>query len=137
MLNAGLMDLFVAEWHETPINYAVVDTVSEPIYHWGATTDAAFSSGCPPTGQLLHFEAMCRYRREGRALYDLGGAPGARPTAPHPNLGVWRFKFNFGGRYVPLIGEWHLELGLAGKIWNRLRAASRSPVVHRRRVMVE
>jgi hypothetical protein len=81
---------------------------------WGAVVDAAWEPGCPPTGQALHFSAMCHYRRLGYPFYDFGGTPGPVPDPVDPNYTVWRFKNEFQGRYVEYAGVFTAILDRTG-----------------------
>jgi lipid II:glycine glycyltransferase (peptidoglycan interpeptide bridge formation enzyme) len=106
----GQGDLFVARFGEEARNYVYVSCVGEPIYHWGALAEAGQEPGCPPTGQVTQYAAMCHYRSRGKRLYDLGGSPGPVPEPGHENYGVWRFKHAFGGPYVRYVGVWRRVL---------------------------
>ncbi len=107
-------DLFVAKFRDIARNFLYVGRVGTPVYNWGAVVDAAWDEGCPPTGQALHFAAMCRYRRDGHPFYDFGGTPGPVPERDDPNYSVWRFKYEFQGRYVEFQGVWTTVLDRTG-----------------------
>ncbi len=107
---AGLGDLYVARYSDVPRNYLYVGATGNPIYHWGALLDAAREKGCPQTGQFLHYTAMCRYRSLGKRIYNFGGSPGPEPEPEHPNFTVWKFKHEFAGDYVHMIGSWQKTL---------------------------
>jgi lipid II:glycine glycyltransferase (peptidoglycan interpeptide bridge formation enzyme) len=110
LARAGQGDLFVARYRDVPRNYLFLGTTRDPIYHWGALTEAAKEEGCPQTGQILHYAAMCHYRRLGKPVYDFGGSPGPVPEPTHPNFTVWKFKHEFNGRYVRYLGQWRRTL---------------------------
>lgn len=56
---------------------------------------------------LMHWEAMKRARKEGCAIYDLLAiAPFGKKN--HPHAGLTRFKEQFGGESVRLLGCWDL-----------------------------
>jgi hypothetical protein len=102
----GHGDLFVANFRGEARNYVFASSIGEPIYHWGALAEAGLEPGCPPTGQVIQYGAMCHYRACGKRLYDFGGSPGPDPDPAHPNYGVWRFKHAFGGPFVRYFGTW-------------------------------
>jgi hypothetical protein len=110
LIEANLAELFVARFQGIPRNYIAVDGVGQPVYNWGALADAAFESGCPQTGQALHYAAMCHFRAIGRVVYDFGGSPGPTPEPGHHNFDVWKFKHEFGGQYVLFLGHWKRTL---------------------------
>ena len=110
MALAGHCDLFVARFRGTVRNFLLVGTTNMPTYTWGSLAEAAREPGCPPTGEALQFFAMCRYRAMGKPAYDLGGTPGPVPESSHPNYHVWKFKYEFGGRHVKLMGSWKRSL---------------------------
>jgi len=132
LVEAGLGALFIARFNDRPRNYLFTGSVGNPFYHWGALADAAHEDGCPPTGQALHFTAMCHYRGLGRDYYDLGGTPGPEPDPSHPNYSVWKFKHQFGGDFIDYLGSWNRNLRplragalrTAKDVFNRLRRAN-------------
>jgi hypothetical protein len=102
--------LFVASFEGVPRNYLFVSSIGEPAFDWGAVASAARDDRCPPTGQLLHYAAMCFYRAAGKTSYDFGGSPGPIPIPGHENYGVWRFKYGFHPEYVAFSGLWRRTL---------------------------
>ncbi len=99
-------ELFVASFEGVPRNFLFVSSIGEPVYQWGAAAPASHEGGCPPTGQWLHYTAMCHYRALGKTCYDLGGSFGPVPIPGHENHGVWRFKYGFQPEYVAFSGFW-------------------------------
>jgi len=116
LFERGYFRLFGAEYQGNLCNMALTDALGVPQYVRGATSGAAFESGVPPTGQTLHYEIMKHFRQQGGTYYDLGGVPGPEPQRRHPNYTVWRFKHEFGGRYVELMPRYQLSLGIFGKM---------------------
>lgn len=99
----GHLHLYAARWRGELMNLALVDALGLARWELGASTDALVEKSAPPTGQVLHFEIMRSLRDHGRRHYDMGGAPGPEPRADHPNYTVWRFKHEFGGRFVEFL----------------------------------
>ncbi|HSX41794.1 MAG TPA: peptidoglycan bridge formation glycyltransferase FemA/FemB family protein [Candidatus Saccharimonadales bacterium] len=65
---------------------------------------------------LLHWEAIKTAKKKGLAIYDLLAiAPPDQPNHPYANL--TRFKSQFGGRSVRLLGSWDL---VSRPFWYRL-----------------
>ncbi len=102
---AGAARLYCSRHEGKRINMILVSTVGAPLYEWGAIAPRDDSGGAPPTGELLHYEAMCRALDGAHAFYDLGGSPGPEPIPEHPNYSVWRFKKKLGGEFVWFVGE--------------------------------
>jgi len=111
---AGVADLFVARFQGVARNFLYVGRIGTPVYNWGAVMDSAWEPNCPPTGQALHFGAMCQFRNQGYPFYDFGGSPGPVPVVDDPNYTVWRFKNEFQGRYVEFGGVWTAVLDRTG-----------------------
>ena len=114
LLGRGHFRLFVARYQDRICNMALLDALGVPRYLYGATTEAAFEKGVPPTGQALHFGAMQWFRERGVRHYDLGGSPGPVPEKGHPNYSVWCFKHDFGGQFVHTIPYYRCALSLLG-----------------------
>ena len=114
LLGRGHFRLFVARYQDRICNMALLDALGVPRYLYGATTEAAFEKGVPPTGQALHFGAMQWFRDRGVQHYDLGGSPGPVPEKGHPNYTVWCFKHDFGGQFVWTIPYYRRALSLLG-----------------------
>jgi lipid II:glycine glycyltransferase (peptidoglycan interpeptide bridge formation enzyme) len=56
---------------------------------------------------LMHWEIMKKAKKEGCLIYDLlAVAPPDKPQ--HPHVGLSRFKAQFGGEEVRLLGSWDL-----------------------------
>jgi Acetyltransferase (GNAT) domain len=136
LIEAGFADLFVARFKGVPRNYIVIDSINGPVYHWGAIAESAFEDGCPQTGQPLHYGAMRHYRSLGHTEYDLGGSPGPVPDSSHQNFSVWKFKHEFGGRYVSFLGHWQRVLRpMSAAVIEFLRRSSRPTTALRKRIM--
>lgn len=103
-IDRGLGTLLVAKQGETRLNCIFVGHVGAPLYEWGAIAPRPDGKSVPPTGELLHYDALCRFREHPHGYYDLGGSPGPEPIEGHPNYTVWRFKKKLGGTYVAHVG---------------------------------
>jgi len=110
----GYLRLFGAVYEDEPVNMALVDALGMARWEVGASTETLFEKKVPPTGQPLHFGIMQWLRDHGVKYYDMGGAPGREVAKDHPNYPVWRFKKEFGGRYVETIRYHRRTLGLLG-----------------------
>jgi hypothetical protein len=99
-------------------NMAMVDSMGIPRYMYGASTDALFEKGLPPTGQPLHYEIMRWLRERGKIYYDLGGSPGPVPEEGHTNFTVWRFKHEFAGEFVRTVPVHRRSIGVIGSLLN-------------------
>jgi len=104
-IRAGRASLLAARHQGRVINMILVSRVGAPLYEWGAIAPRGETSGVPPTGEFLHYEAMRGALGGPHPHYDLGGSPGPEPIAGHPNYTVWRFKKKLGGTYVSFVGE--------------------------------
>ncbi len=116
MVEKGYYRLFLAKYDGQTCNMALVDALGIPMYAYGATSEAAFEKGVPPTGQPLHHAIMRWFRDRGAAYYDLGGSPGPDPQKGHPNYPVWRFKHEFQGQYVRTIPWCRRPMSLVGRV---------------------
>ncbi|MBK8231040.1 MAG: hypothetical protein IPK72_10735 [Candidatus Eisenbacteria bacterium] len=104
-IQAGAAKLLSARNHGKRINMILLSAVGAPLYEWGAIGPRENVEAAPPTGEFLHYEAMCRFLGGPHPTYDLGGSPGPDPVAGHPNYSVWRFKKKLGGKFVWFAGE--------------------------------
>jgi len=57
---------------------------------------------------LMHFEAMKRAKSRGCNIYDLLAIAPPEASDKHPYAGLTRFKSQFGGGMVHLLGSWDL-----------------------------
>src|SRR5207249_2358982 len=62
----GWIKSFTAMRQGRICNMALLDVLGVPQYALGAIASAGRSSGCPPTGQLLHYEIMKWLRDRGQ-----------------------------------------------------------------------
>jgi lipid II:glycine glycyltransferase (peptidoglycan interpeptide bridge formation enzyme) len=66
---------------------------------------------------LMHLEAMKRAREKGCKIYDLLAIAPSDAGEDHPYAGLTRFKSQFGGGSVHLLGSWDL---VGSKFWYTL-----------------
>jgi len=66
---------------------------------------------------LMHFEAMKRAKEKGCKIYDLLAIAPPESGENHPYAGLTRFKSQFGGGSVHLLGSWDL---VGSKFWYTL-----------------
>jgi hypothetical protein len=100
LIERGHATLFVERYPDGVANLVVVDTLGTPCYVLGTRSKANVRGQVPGAAQALHYEAMKALRDRGHRFYDLGGCEGPVPIEGHPNFGVWRFKYGFGGEFV-------------------------------------
>lgn len=81
----------------------IADALGVPCYTLGARTKASVDGRVRGAAQVVQYELMRLFRDRGKRYYDLGGCEGPVPIAGHPNLGVWRFKYGFGGTFVQFL----------------------------------
>lgn len=103
-IDGGYAELYTESYGGKISNMVVVDALGIPYYALGTRTEANVKGEVHGAAQVLHYEIMKRMRDRGKKFYDLGGCEGPVPIEGHPNFGVWRFKYNFGGvftRFMP------------------------------------
>ncbi len=100
LVEQGTALLFVERYPKGISNLVIVDALGIPCYVLGTRSPANVRGEVPGAAQALHYAIMRRLRDQGHAWYDLGGCEGPVPIEGHPNFGVWRFKYGFGGEFV-------------------------------------
>jgi hypothetical protein len=99
-IDLGYAELYTESYDGKISNMVVIDALGIPYYALGTRTEANVKGEVHGAAQVLHYEIMKRMRDRGKKFYDLGGCEGPVPIEGHPNFGVWRFKYNFGGAFV-------------------------------------
>ena len=94
----------------------VADVLGVPCYVLGTRTEANVKGEVPGAAQVMHYEIMKRMRDRGKKYYDLGGCEGPVPIEGHPNYGVWRFKYGFGGTFVKFLPYFRKNRGPTRKV---------------------
>lgn len=101
----GIAELMLAKYNGKTIAALIATFYSDvATYLYGASGNANRNLMAP---YLLHFEVMKRAKVKGCKTYDLLAV--APPEAEnHKYAGISRFKEQFGGRTVHLVGSWDL-----------------------------
>lgn len=100
LIERATAELYTESYEGRISSMVVIDALGIPCYTLGTRTRANVAGDVPGAAQALHYGIMKRMRDRGKKFYDLGGCEGPVPIEGHPNFGVWRFKYNFGGTFV-------------------------------------
>jgi hypothetical protein len=98
MYEAGDAILLTAHREGKPTNYLHLYTAGDTAFFMYGVNPIKENNGA---GQYIHWQAIRELRRRGFRWYDLGGVVGRDPED-----GIFQFKQNFGGNFVPLGMEW-------------------------------
>jgi len=99
----GLAEILIAKYNNIPVAAEIVtfyDGVASYLY--GASNNDYRNLMAP---YLLHFEAIKRAKEKGCQVYDLL-AVAPEGAERHKYAGITRFKEQFGGRKIHLVGSW-------------------------------
>lgn len=103
----GYAELLVAYYQNKPVAAEIIsyyDGVASYLY--GASANEHRNLMAP---YLLHFEAMKRAKEKGCKVYDLlAVAPPDEEESHHKYAGISRFKRQFGGETICLVGSYDL-----------------------------
>ena len=101
----NLAKLYLAYHNDIPVaGSIVVDSGDTAIYMFGASNNEFRNLMAP---YLLHWQAISDAKAKGMTKYDFFGvAPDDNPK--HPWAGVTRFKKQFGGEQVDILGSFDL-----------------------------
>jgi len=106
------LSLFIAYDKHTPLAAALVSFFgSTATYLHGASSNKYREKQAP---YLLHWEIIKTAKKQGCAIYDLGGI---NLSQQHAWVGITRFKLGFGGKVVEYVGNLELPIN---KSWFRL-----------------
>lgn len=110
----GFAELLLARYNGKTIAAEIVTYYGETAsYLYGASSSEDRNVMAP---YLLHFESMRRARDKGCKYYDLL-AVAPEGEEKHKYAGISRFKRQFGGRTVQLVGSWDYILK---PVWYKL-----------------
>jgi GNAT acetyltransferase-like protein len=112
LLDAKQAVMVVERYGDRIANMVIVDALGIPVYSLGARMKAPVAGDVTGAAQVLHFEIMRMMRARKKKYYDLGGCEGPVPIEGHPNFGVWRFKYNFCGRFVRFLPYYRKTRGV-------------------------
>jgi lipid II:glycine glycyltransferase (peptidoglycan interpeptide bridge formation enzyme) len=102
-IEAGLAQPLIAEVEGIPVAALILFNFAGRAYYFYGMSRDLHRDKMP--NHLLQWEAMCRARAKGCAVYDMWGAPEVLSESD-PMWGVYRFKQGFGGQFVQHIGAW-------------------------------
>ncbi len=102
-IEAGLAWPLIAEFEGTPIAAIILFHFARRTYYFYGMSLDLHRNLMP--AYLLQWEAMRWAQAQGRAIYDLWGAPDELSDSD-PMWGVYRFKQGFGGQFVQHMGAW-------------------------------
>lgn len=105
----GLAEILIARYNDIPVAAEIVTYYGDVAsYLYGASSSENRNTMAP---YLLHFEAMKRAKEKGCKVYDLLAVDPAISNKPlanshHKFAGIGRFKRQFGGKTVNIVGSW-------------------------------
>ncbi len=101
----GLAELLVARYQNKTVAAEIVSYFGQTAsYLYGASSNEDRNLMAP---YLLHWETMRRAKERGCKYYDLL-AVNPEDNENHKYVGIGRFKRQFGGRTIHLVGSWDL-----------------------------
>ena len=99
--------IYIAWKEETPLASAILLKFGKSILYLYGGSDASFRNLMAP--YLLHWQIIKKAKEKGYIEYNfLGVAPNDNPS--HPWAGITRFKKQFGGTQVDILGSYDLIL---------------------------
>lgn len=99
----GLAEILIAKYNDIPVAAEIVTYYGDVAsYLYGASSSENRNTMAP---YLLHFEAMKRAKEKGCKVYDLL-AVNPENEEKHKFAGIGRFKRQFGGKTVNIVGSW-------------------------------
>lgn len=109
----SLMDegavLFFLKYKSKIVDVALTSDIGMATYYHGAVNpDYKKLEGCPSPGHYMQWVMIKYMKNKGLKKYDMAYCPGPVPQTDHPNYGIWRFKYDFGGdhvEYLPTYGK--------------------------------
>jgi len=108
----SLAELLVCKYNGRVIAAGIFTFYGEiASYLYGASGNEARNVMAP---YLMHWEAILEAKRRSCKLYDLLAVAPAGTKENHKYAGITRFKEQFGGRKVHLVGSWDL---VAKPVW--------------------
>lgn len=123
----SLMDegavLFFLKFQNIVVDVALTSNIGIATYYHGAVNlDYKKLEGCPPPGHYMQWVMIKHMKSKGLKTYDMAFCPGPVPQKGHPNYGMWRFKYEFGGvhvQFLPVYGK--VLKPLRGRIFKYFR----------------
>lgn len=104
LTSQGFGQLFILKYREEIINISFASNFGIATYYHGAINpDYQKIENCPPPGHISQWLMIKENKLRGIKTYDMAFCPGAIPFKEHPNYGIWRFKYEFGGKHVEFL----------------------------------
>jgi len=115
--------LFLLKFNNTVVDVALSSNKGIATYYHGALNfDYKELEGCPAPGHYMQWAMIRHMKNKGLKTYDMAFCPGPVPQQDHPNYGIWRFKYEFGGNHVEFLPTYgKIIKPLIGKLFKFLR----------------
>lgn len=108
LMNEGAI-LFFLKFQNTLVDVALTSSIGIATYYHGAVNlNYRQLEGCPSPGHYMQWVMIKHMKSKGIKKYDMAFCPGPVPQKDHPNYGMWRFKYEFGGdhvQFLPVYGK--------------------------------
>jgi len=109
LMKSGLATLFVLRFKGEIINIALASNFGVATYYHGALNpEYKKIENCPSPGHFSQWHIIKYMKSKGLKIYDMAFCPGPSPIKDHPQIGIWQFKYGFGGNHVefmPIYGK--------------------------------